>query len=48
MNFTMLFHTKYCAGCAIRKLHLAALSVLFAIRKLQLGVRKEKLQKSCA
>jgi hypothetical protein len=35
----MLFSYENCAGCAIRKSHLAVL-VLVAIHKLQLDVRK--------
>jgi hypothetical protein len=36
---------KNCAGCAIRKLHLAVLVVLVAIYKSQLAVRKKASKK---
>ncbi len=36
-EFHHAFSYENCAGCAIRKLHLAVLAVLVAIHKLQLG-----------
>ncbi len=37
-----------CAGCAIRKSHLAVLAVLVAIRKLQLAVSKKSFEKAAS
>ena len=43
-EFPNAFSYKNCAGCAIRKSHIA---VLVAIRKSQLAVRKKSLKKLC-
>jgi hypothetical protein len=43
-KFHHAFSFKNCAGCAIRKSHLA---VLVATRTLQLDVRKKALKKLC-
>jgi hypothetical protein len=44
-EFHHAFSYKNCAGCAIRKLHLALLVVLVAICKSPLAVRKKASKK---
>jgi hypothetical protein len=46
IKFYHSFSYENCAGCAIRKSHLAVLVVLVAFHKLQLAVRKKALKKS--